>query len=119
MKPRETFPTSTELRKFPEFYKYKTLTYRGQKMVFDQDIRTGECYFCKKTGRVQRTQKTNLHHLKYDDSDPLAWTLEICTSCHYRVDTKNKKIIDWHYCRKRRDLTAKCIAMSHNRMPPL
>ena len=109
MKPKEIFPTSTELREKQEYYRNKILTYKGEKIVYDRNIRTGECYFCKKEGRKQRSQKTLLHHLKYDDSNPLAWTLEICTSCHYRVDRKNKKIIDSHYNNKKKKETVKWI----------
>ncbi len=114
MKPKEIFPTSTELSNNQEFYKKKILTYLGQKMVFDQDIRTGICYFCNKEGRPKRSTRTFLHHLKYDDSDPLAWTLELCGSCHYHVDINNKKIVDRYFYRKQQIRTAKYTSMRHN-----
>jgi heterodisulfide reductase subunit B len=101
MKPKEIFPTTTELRNNPEFYKNKILTYRGQRMVFDQEIRTGECYFCKKSGWTKRSTKTNLHHVLYDDSDPLSWTIEVCSSCHYWIDQNNRKLVDRYYDTKR------------------
>ena len=101
MKPKEIFPTSTELRSNPEFYKNKILSYKCQKRIFDQDIRTGECYFCKKSGWSKRSTKTNLHHVLYDDSDPLAWTVEVCSSCHYFIDQNNRKIVDRYYDAKR------------------
>jgi len=103
MNPQEIFPTSTEVRKNRSYYRYKTLTYRGQKMIFNRDIRTGVCYFCKKEERLQRSHKTYLHHLKYDDTDPLAWTLEICSSCHYQVDINNQRIIDRYFYKKRQE----------------
>jgi len=90
MKPKQIFPTKKELKDNPEFYKYKRQTFDGRLIVWDQDIKTGECFFCKKACRTQVSQKTILHHLKYDNSDPLAWTLEICTWCHTQVDFKNK-----------------------------
>ena len=109
MKPKRIIPppTVTELITNREFWKNKILTYRGNKVVFDQDIRTGVCYFCKKEGRAQKSRTTYLHHVIYDNSDPLAWTIEVCSSCHYKTDTKNKKIIDWHYVRKGRYLASK------------
>jgi len=98
---KRIFPSKYDLIKNRKFYKYRRLTYRGQKMVFDQEIRTGECYFCKKSAKKGEIKKTILHHLKYNDWDPLAWTIEVCPSCHYKVDWKNKKKIDMYYSRFR------------------
>jgi len=69
-------------------------------MIFDKDIRTGICHFCKKSTMKKEITRTVLHHLKYDDLNPLDWTVEICLSCHYKVDEKNKKRIDMFYARK-------------------
>ena len=74
-------------------------------MVFDQNIRTGVCHFCGKSDRKAEISRTVLHHLKYDDSKPLAWTVEICPSCHYKVDKKNKDRIDRFYERKRNNFS--------------
>ena len=70
-------------------------------MVFNQDIRTGVCHFCEKSDKKGEVSRTVLHHLKYDDSKPLAWTVEVCPSCHYKVDEKNKVRIDMFYARKK------------------
>jgi len=105
MQPQEIFPTPSELRKNPKYWNPKILHYRGQKIVFDQDIRKGECHFCKKYGRTQNYYKqTYLHHLDYDDDDPLKWTLELCSGCHYRVDNNNRKQVDRSYYRTRADV---------------
>jgi len=103
MKPVEVFPTSTEVRKNPEYWKKRSMTWHGEKIHFDQEIRTGECYFCKKYGRTQNYDKqTYLHHLDYDNDDPLMWILELCSGCHYRVDKNNRKQVDRHYVGKER-----------------
>jgi len=47
----------------------------------------------KDMGRAQKSKKTNLHHVKYDHSDPLAWTIEVCNSCHWQIDENNRKAI--------------------------
>ncbi len=109
MKPKEVFPTSSEIKENQEYWNKRSITYRDEKRYFDQVVRTDECYFCKKEDRKQRSEKTLLHHLKYDDSHPLAWTLEICTSCHYRVDKNAKKIIDRQYANKRKKETVERI----------
>jgi len=36
-----------------------------------------------------------------EDLKSLAWTIEICPSCHYKVDEKNKIRIDMFYASKR------------------
>jgi len=82
-------------------------------MVFDQDIRIGECYFCKKYGWIKRSTRTFLHHVLYDDSNPILWTVEVCGSCHYRIDKNNRKIVDRHYDQKRWALIQKHRQKSH------
>jgi len=101
MMPREIYPPPpiNEIRKNWNFWKNKILTYRGVKVVYDQNIRTGICYFCKRDGRPQKSGPRYLHHAKYDNSNPLAWTIEVCGSCHYQLDPKNKKLLDMHYGR--------------------
>jgi len=101
MASKRIYPTKEELIANQEFYKFKSMKYRGRKMVFDQDIKTGECYFCNRSVKKREIVWTGLHHLLYDDSDPLAWTVEVCASCHYKVDEKNKIKIDMYYAKKK------------------
>jgi len=96
----EPRPTVTELIKNREYWKNKTITFRGKKIVYDQDIRTGICYFCKRAGNPQYSGPTYLHHVIYDNSNPLAWTVEVCGKCHYKVDKNNKRILDNRYGRR-------------------
>jgi len=70
-------------------------------MFFDQDVKTGICHFCKKSVKKREIAWTGLHHLKYDKHAPLAWTVEVCASCHYKVDEKNKIKIDMYYENKK------------------
>ena len=93
MKPKEISPDIADVIKNPEFWNKRTLSYLGDKIYFDQEIRTGECVVCKKDGRMQKSGKTYLHHLKYDHDDKLAWTIEICGSCHWQIDPKNREAI--------------------------
>jgi len=93
MKPQEVFPTSSEVSENPELWNKRRLTYLGDEKYFDQEVRTGVCFFCQRDGRVQKSKKTYLHHVKYDHSDPLAWTIEVCSSCHWQIDENNRKVI--------------------------
>ncbi len=101
MIPKRIYPTKDQIRANYEFYKYKRLTYLGTKMVFNQDIKTGVCHFCKRSVKKREIAWTGLHHLKYVKHDPLAWTVEVCAGCHYKVDEKNKIKIDMYYASKR------------------
>ena len=105
--PKEIFPTQSDIRKNPEFYKKKrivTRSYGGQKTrYYDQDIMTGICYMCKRNHRAQNTYETQLHHLSYMDynENPILWTIELCPKCHTRVDEHRKARITQYYNRKR------------------
>ena len=105
--PKEIFPTVSDLRKNPEFYKNKKIVVRsnGRKKTryYDQDIMTGKCYMCKRNHRAQNEFKTQLHHLSYIDyeENPILWTIELCKRCHTRVDEHRKARITQYYDRKR------------------
>ncbi len=85
-------PTVTERFKNNEYWNKRRLTYMGNQLFFDQELRTGICYFCKMEGRAQKSRRTSLHHVKYDNYDPLAWTIEVCNSCHWQIDPKNREV---------------------------
>jgi len=89
-------PRSDQIKR-ADYWKNKTLSKaHREKMFFDQDVRTGECYFCKRMGDAQKSRETYLHHATYLDYDtePLRWTIEVCNSCHVRVDDRLRKKID-------------------------
>ena len=100
-------PSITELIKNREYWKPKILHFRGEKIVYDQDIRIGECLVCKRNGKAQWRPRTYLHHLFYDDTDPLAYTIEVCGKCHYKIDSNNKKLLDRSYYQKRLSMIQK------------
>lgn len=54
----------------------KRIKFMGKVILLDRNPRTGICSKCG----VKRV--TNLHHLLYDELDPLAYTIELCQSCH-------------------------------------
>ena len=101
-RPKKILPKSsvTEPLSNREFWKKRTMTYLGSKIYFDQDIKSGVCFFCKKEGRAQRSKITILHHARYFHQDPLAWTIEVCTKCHWQIDDYNKKMVDRSYGRE-------------------
>lgn len=69
-------------RKNPEKRKYiqsKLLNYKGKTIMMPNPVRTGICKECGNIGR------TNIHHKEYDDSNPLAYTIELCIRCHNKA----------------------------------
>ncbi len=95
LKPLEKMPTINDKNR--EYWKKRTLTWHKKKLFFDHEIKTGVCYFCKREYRAQGSTSTALHHVKYNNDDPLDWTIEVCIKCHYQIDKGNKKIIDRHF----------------------
>ena len=87
-------PRSDQLKR-PDYWKNKIYNKANhEKIFFDQDIRTGECYFCKKMGDAQKSRVTYLHHVRYYNDEPLRWTIEVCHSCHIKIDERLQKKID-------------------------
>jgi len=93
MRPQEVSPTSSELSKNLEYWNKRRLNFLGDDIYFDQEIRTGVCYLCQRDGRTQKSERTELHHLRYDQSDKLSWTIEVCGSCHWYIDPKKGKLL--------------------------
>jgi len=101
MRPQEVFPTRGEVLKDPQKWNKRSITYHGEKRYYDQDVRKGECYFCHLYGRTQNyDRQTYIHHLAYDDDEPIMWTLELCSGCHYKLDEKNRRQVSRSYWKK-------------------
>jgi len=97
IKELKTPPPMEQIIKHSEYWNKRKLTYKGTAYYFDHPIRTGVCYFCKIEGRAQGSKITSLHHTKYEDSDKLAWTIEVCKKCHSKIDPYNRKIIQRNF----------------------
>jgi len=85
--------TILEGSNFPNELSNRILYYTPFKkyLLFDKPIRKGVCKRCgKKKGQIK---KTNLHHFKYDDSNKLAHTIEVCQKCHAELDPKLRHIL--------------------------
>jgi len=98
IRPRDKLPTINDEN--IEYWKKRTMTYGQKKLSFDHEIKTGVCIFCKKESRAQGSKSTALHHVKYNNDDPLEWTIEVCIKCHSKIDPRNKKHIQKHYAKR-------------------
>ena len=41
-------------------------------------------------GKLKILTRTSIHHEKYDDSNPLKYTIELCNSCHGRDNMERR-----------------------------
>jgi len=94
----EKMPTINDKNR--EYWKKRTFHWRKKKLFYDHEIKTGVCYFCSREGKAQGSKSTALHHVIYNNDDPLEWTIEVCIKCHSKVDPLNKKQIQ-RSCAKR------------------
>ncbi len=76
-----------------EYWKKRTQHWHKTKLFYDHEIKTGVCYFCDREGRAQGSKSTALHHVKYNNDNPLEWTIEVCIKCHSKVDPLNLRQI--------------------------
>jgi hypothetical protein len=56
----------------------RQLKFKGKRLLFGSKLRSGICSECGKT------TVTALHHTQYDETNPLAHTIELCRSCHLK-----------------------------------
>jgi hypothetical protein len=68
----------------------RLMWFKGRQITLRQRPRTGICRNCGREGY------THMHHVSYDDIDPLKFTLELCPSCHAKETWKD------FYCMKLR-----------------
>ena len=60
------------------------ITFRGERVSLDHNPRKGICSLCCKSVKNGVIKQTQLHHIKYDEIDPLLHTIELCVSCHHK-----------------------------------
>ena len=63
------------------------VTFLGKQLQLDSNPRRGVCSQCGFVGR------TDLHHIKYDPTNPLANTIELCKPCHRKGHIRKAKIL--------------------------
>ena len=63
--------------------RFRNQQYKGKHITYLHDIRCGVCNLCRAVAGID-TKNTNLHHddNRYDDTDRLKFTLELCLQCH-------------------------------------
>lgn len=69
----------------------RRMLFKNKIIHVSENPRTGVCSLCGKEGR------TSMHHIEYNDDDPLKHTIEICNSCHMKESMKihNVRSLRW------------------------
>jgi len=71
-------------------YTHKRIQFKNKQIALKENPRKGICDLCGKKNGDQYINKKNrvaivntqIHHLEYDEAEPLAHTIELCESCH-------------------------------------
>lgn len=73
--------------KYPERRKAtlkKQVSFMGKRIRLKFNPRKGVCQECGRSVSKGEIKQTLIHHLKYDTTDPLKHTVELCLSCHFK-----------------------------------
>ena len=70
----------------------RILYFKGREIRLKYPPRRGICSKCGRSVVKGEIKKTNIHHEKYDENNPLAHTIELCVSCHVQVHKKLRQI---------------------------
>jgi len=60
----------------------KQIRFKGKSTYLGYNPRIGVCSKCGKSVKDSEINYTHLHHLKYDDNNPVKHTIELCIPCH-------------------------------------
>lgn len=72
-------------------YNKQRIRFKGKQIRLDHNPRKGICVKCNRSVESNEIQLTNLHHEKYDESNPLAHTIELCVRCHMKRELEISK----------------------------
>lgn len=64
----------------------RLMRYKDKFILLPRNPKIGICSQCHKSVADGEIKRTQMHHFKYDDSDPLAHTVELCVNCHNETD---------------------------------
>lgn len=63
----------------------KRVKFLGKNITLDRNPRLGICSECGRSVKSGEIRRTGMHHDKYDPTDVLRHTRELCTACHLKV----------------------------------
>jgi hypothetical protein len=69
----------------------RRLTFKGKLIHLPEEFRINKCSECGKVYPDGLKQRTQIHHIKYDENDVLKSTIELCRSCHMKLHWKLRR----------------------------
>lgn len=69
----------------------KQFIFKEKRMYPKENPRSNICSECGRSHPKDLTRQTHLHHIIYDEKNPLAWTVELCASCHVKLHKRLKQ----------------------------
>jgi len=73
------------------FYRHRLLNFKGKQITLENSPRIGVCSNCGRSVESGVIKRTQIHHLKYDDNNPLDHTIELCVRCHRQEHAKLRR----------------------------
>ena len=64
--------------------------YKNKRIVNDKRVLTGFCMCCRKNVLDNSCKVTVMAHIQYDDNNPLANRIELCSRCHAIYDWEKR-----------------------------
>ena len=75
------------IRHYRRFNNRWRIRFKDKTVYLGFNPRSGRCSNCGMVG------KTTMHHTAYNESDPLANTIELCHKCHFRETVRLRQCI--------------------------
>lgn len=63
----------------------RRITFKGKQFYLVDNPRTNICSNCGKKYPEELIRQTDLHHIIYDNDNPILNTIELCLSCHTKL----------------------------------
>ena len=73
-----------------EIINKRRIRFKDRRINFPFEVRSNVCSKCGKKYPEELTDRTHLHHEKYDEAHPLNHTIELCKSCHHKLHGRPK-----------------------------
>lgn len=80
----------------------RRIQFKDRRLMLKENPRIGFCNLCKKfigdeyvnfRGEIAKIKITHMHHMNYNEDNPLQDTIELCASCHAKVSLNEIEII--------------------------
>jgi len=90
--PRNKIKMKEDNDKWNPIHNPKRINFKGKQIYLKDIQRKNVCSICGKTSDEQNNVQMCLHHIIYDEENPQANTIELCSECHGKIHGGKKAI---------------------------